>query len=76
MKHLRVRLTIILLVLVVPTACGSQDLGQTQTEGARDSAIAESPLPGAGGVRGALSAADSAEARRAIQDSILATPDP
>ena len=64
------------LLVAFAVGCGPEDYGQTRTEGARDSAIAESPLPGAAGVRGALRAADSAEARRALQDSILATPDP
>ncbi len=36
----------------------------------RDSLIGESALPGAGGVRRALDAADSAAARRARADSI------
>ena len=36
----------------------------------RDSAIAESGVPGAGGVRGALDIADSAAARQARMDSI------
>jgi hypothetical protein len=39
---------------------------------ARDSAIGESKLPGAAGVRGALRAADSADARRAREDSVTA----
>jgi hypothetical protein len=74
------RFTIVGLVLafafLFAAGCGPEDSGQTRTEGARDSAIAESQLPGAGGVGGALRAADSAEARRAIQDSILMSIDP
>ena len=40
------------------------------TQRQRDSAIGESRLPGAGGVKRALRAVDSAEARRAREDSI------
>lgn len=42
----------------------------TLTRRQRDSTIGASRLPGAGGVRGALRAQDSAAARRARADSI------
>jgi hypothetical protein len=41
---------------------------------AHDSMIGASALPGAGGVRGALRATDSADARRVREDSISNTP--
>ncbi|HET8648837.1 MAG TPA: hypothetical protein VFL95_02260 [Gemmatimonadales bacterium] len=41
------------------------------TERQRDSAIGESKLPGAAGVKGALRVSDSAAARRAREDSII-----
>jgi hypothetical protein len=40
------------------------------TQRQRDSVIGQSRLPGAQGVEGALSAADSAAARRRLADSI------
>jgi hypothetical protein len=46
----------------------------TMTTRQIDSAIGESRLPGAGGVRGAVRAADSAAARRAREDSIARQP--
>jgi len=46
----------------------------TQNQRARDSAIGATRLPGASGVRGALRAADSAEARRRQEDSIERDP--
>jgi len=75
-KEIGMRLPMVGLALILAAACGAAESDQPLTEGARDSAIAESPLPGAGGVKGALSAADSAAARRALEDSIQATPDP
>ena len=45
-----------------------------QTQRARDSVIGESNLPGAGGVRGALRASDSAAARQALIDSVGGVP--
>ena len=61
------------LVLVLVAGCGSERSEQTQSQGARDSAIAESELPGAVGVKGALAVSDSAEARRALEASIMRT---
>jgi hypothetical protein len=46
--------------------------GRTQRE--RDSALGASNLPGAGGVRGALRADDSAAARNARLDSLANQP--
>ncbi|HEV8613523.1 MAG TPA: hypothetical protein VGQ73_08420 [Gemmatimonadales bacterium] len=37
---------------------------------ARESALAESGLPGATGIRGALRVSDSADARRRLEDSV------
>ena len=58
-------------------ACPGTDDTATQNavdQRARDSAIAESNLPGAGGVRGALNVADSAAARQALLDSLSREP--
>jgi hypothetical protein len=62
-------------VLLALSACGKQsDDTATRLEhpagNASDSAIAQSKLPGAGGVRKALEAQDSARARRALEDTI------
>jgi hypothetical protein len=55
-------------------ACGGQGAdgtpADTLTQRQRDSVIGASRLPGAGGVRGALEASDSAAARRALVDSL------
>ncbi len=68
------RAFVIGVLLVTLAGCGSnggaEQPREPQTQRQRDSAIAESGLPGAGGVRGALDAADSAAARRARADSI------
>jgi hypothetical protein len=45
-----------------------------QGQRARDSVIGASRLPGAGGVRGALRATDSAAARRRLEDSVARAP--
>ena len=70
------RFMIVPLALILVLGCSSGDPEPQRTEGARDSAIAESAVPGAAGVRSAISAADSANARRALEDSIMRTEDP
>lgn len=71
--------TIVLAVVVSLTACsggeGGQSTADTLTRRQRDSIIGESNLPGAGVVRGALQASDSAAARRAREDSLSRQPD-
>lgn len=61
-------------VLILWIACSSKPEAEppstSTSEGARDSAIAGSALPGARGVRGAMQAADSAAARNARIDSM------
>jgi hypothetical protein len=62
-------------VLLAFAACGGRsDDTATRLEhpaaGTSDSAIAQSRLPGAGGVRKAMEAQDSARARRALEDTI------
>jgi hypothetical protein len=71
----------VLLGLVFLAACETQSAEERQAEAMDtmtvrqiDSAIGESRLPGAGGVRGAIGAADSAAARRAREDSIARAP--
>jgi len=69
------RFTIVGFVLIFIMGCDSEASEQVRTEGARDSAIAESAVPGAAGVRSALTASDSAAARRALEDSIMSAED-
>lgn len=59
------------LGLAAMLSCAGEDRPATPPEGerARDSVIGASRLPGAGGVGGALRASDSADARRAREDS-------
>lgn len=64
------------LVLVLAIGCGSSESETTRSEGARDSAIAESAVPGAAGVKRALTVSDSAAARRALEDSIMRADSP
>ncbi len=69
---------IVLTVTILLAACSGGDGGEatsdTLTRRQRDSIIGESSLPGAGGVRGALRASDSAAARRARRDSVARQP--
>jgi hypothetical protein len=62
------------LLLAVACSGGSPDGGSGEadslTRRQRDSAVAESGLPGAAGVRGAMDAADSASARAGRIDSM------
>ncbi len=61
-----------LLAVIVALTAGctaGKDQGRASTQRERDSVIGASKLPGAGGVRGALRAADSAAARNARIDS-------
>ena len=59
------------LVMVFVIGCGSDAPDSTRSEASRDSAIAESALPGAKGVKRALTVSDSAKARRVLEDSIM-----
>ncbi len=77
MKNARRGLAFALFIVLAVTACPGGDDTAAQPpvdQRARDSAIAESKLPGAQGVRGALDAADSAAARQARLDSISREP--
>jgi hypothetical protein len=51
-----------------------QESADTLTRREKDSIVAESGLPGAGGVRGAITGADSAAARAARLDSLSRVP--
>jgi len=69
------RLAALLLAGALLTGCGrggdsSAAAQDTLTRRERDSVIGASRLPGAGGVRGALRAVDSAAARNSRLDSI------
>lgn len=59
--------------ILVLSACSSKPR-DTLTQRERDSIIGASKLPNAAGVRGALKVADSATARRKLEDSISRTP--
>jgi hypothetical protein len=66
-----------ILALTLIAGCAHAEkpkAANTLTERQRDSAIGESKLPGAQGVKGALRASDSADARRAREDSIAQNP--
>lgn len=58
-------------VVLALAACAKSDAppAETKTQAQRDSAIANSGLPGAQGVAKAMNAADSAKARQAAIDS-------
>jgi hypothetical protein len=66
-----------LLMLLTSAGCGPKE-GEAgkrpRTQRERDSVIGASQLPGAGGVRGALRASDSADARNARLDSVANRP--
>ena len=61
---------------ILATACAGPDRqsADTLTRREKDSIVAESGLPGAGGVRGAMTGADSAAARAARLDSLSREP--
>lgn len=58
-------LVVSFVILASVSSCTDKSKEQPSplTQRQRDSIVAESSLPGAGGVRGAMQAADSAEAR-------------
>ncbi len=70
------RVTVKCLALAGMLSCAGEGRPATPPEGerARDSVIGASRLPGAGGVRGALRASDSAAARRTREDSATLEP--
>ena len=66
-----------LLFLMAGAGCNSKQDGgarRPRSERERDSVLGASRLPGARGVRGALGASDSAEARNARLDSVANQP--
>lgn len=62
----------LLALTLVAGACQQSDAGgrEEATRRERDSALGASRIPGAGGVRGALQASDSAAARNARIDTV------
>ena len=73
-----VRLTGLLvlpIIIIIAFACSGDPPGDeardSLSQRQRDSILGESALPGAQGVRGALRAADSAEARQRRLDSLV-----
>ena len=61
------------VLLVGALSCGKSDSTTRRdslTQRERDSVLGAAQLPGAGGVRGALRASDSAAARREREDSV------
>jgi hypothetical protein len=73
MKRFVVLLVLAGLSLLSGCGAGAPAVAK-RSERERDSVIGQSRLPGARAVRGSLGAADSAESRRAIEDSIAAAP--
>lgn len=63
----------LVLLLLVVSACKSAPPPQ-RTERERDSIIGQSKLPGAGGVRGATAAGDTAAAHNRLRDSLAQEP--
>lgn len=62
-------------LLLLATACAAPAAdSDTLTRRERDSIVAGSALPGASGVRGAMTGADSAAARAARLDSLSRAP--
>ena len=82
MTRLLKRALLAAIVAVVPVAaCGGTDTASdttastdTLTKRQRDSIVANSGLPGATGITGAMSASDTAAARNARLDSLGKTP--
>ena len=70
------RSIVAVLIMTLVTGCGSGESDSPRSEAARDSAIAESAVPGAAGVKRALTVSDSAAARRAREDSIMSADTP
>ena len=64
----------LVLLVLIPVGCARDETAandrDTMTQRQRDSVLAQSGLPGAAGVRKALSAADSVRARNAQLDSV------
>ena len=61
---------VVLLMACAKNAPSTRTAGDTLTRRQKDSVLGASRLPGAQGIRGALSAQDSAAARNARVDSI------
>jgi len=70
------RIATVGLVLVLTAGCSSEGSELSRSQGVSDSAIAESAIPGAAGVKRALAVSDSADARRALEDSIMRAEEP
>jgi hypothetical protein len=62
------------VLMVSGCSSGHDQPRRSATERERDSAIGASRIPGAQGVRRALQASDSGNARRALEDSIAREP--
>ena len=60
----------IVVVVVTLASCGSSPKPEAKTERERDSVLGESKLPGAGAIKKAEAARDSAASRRAVEDTI------
>lgn len=75
MRRLRLAPLLVALAVALPACSGGSSggeagAGDTLTRSQKDSAIAESPLPGAQGVGGAMEARDAARERAARLDSL------
>ena len=67
---------VLLALCLLAAGCAGPDRrdADTLTRREKDSLVAESGIPGAGGVRGAMTGADSAAARAARLDSLSRNP--
>lgn len=72
------RALLLLPMIVMLGACAAEEAPKpprtAEQQRAVDSTVGASALPGAGGVRGALAAQDSAKAKQAQLDSMMKTP--
>jgi hypothetical protein len=66
----RVELAGLAVLVALIFGCSSKTDQPQRSERERDSVLGQSALPGARGVRGALRASDSADARNARLDSV------
>lgn len=78
MRRAIVLLTLIVTAMAGVGACGEKAPPPPPRTAAQqrtvDSTVGASALPGAGGVRGALAAQDSAKAKQAALDSMMKNP--
>ena len=69
------KLIVVMTLALFATACGAgtgdaQSAADTLTRAQKDSIVADLPIPGSGGVSGAMRARDAANARTEAHDTI------